>query len=302
MDAPFFTVFIPTYNRESFVLKAIKSVLNQKFDDFEIIIIDDGSTDNTNGAINSLIVKSQDSRIRYYEKENGGKYTALNLGISLAQGDFFIILDSEDILCPDTLLTMNRLLKDNPNMDGVIGQYVKDDGTVIGSLFPPDMKTIDYIDFHFGSGFSFHGNRYEDCLECNRTSSLKNLFIPEDSNIKFVPESYIFNQLGTEHKLLVSNSIFSKTAYLEDGITANYGSEFDSKNYLGFLLKYKSDIDFIFKHSQIKFLPKIWTWLNYWRFHKYDSLNKVAVTRVSLLGMITRPLLPLAMAVRKIIK
>lgn len=96
---PFFSVIIPTYNRASIVTRAINSVLSQTFDNFEIIVVDDGSTDATKGIVLSL----KDTRIRYIYQENRGVCAARNNGTSNAQGEYFVFLDSDDYTLPNWL-------------------------------------------------------------------------------------------------------------------------------------------------------------------------------------------------------
>ncbi len=90
----FFSVIIPTYNRASFIEKTIYSVLNQTYPNFELIIIDDGSTDNTEDIVKSIL----DNRIRYYKTENGERAKARNFGAKVSKGDYVNFLDSDDML------------------------------------------------------------------------------------------------------------------------------------------------------------------------------------------------------------
>jgi glycosyltransferase involved in cell wall biosynthesis len=92
---PKVSVIIPTYNRANLLPRAIKSVLNQTFRDFELIIVDDGSTDNTRELVERF--QKKDSRIKYFYKENGGPGSARNFGVKNARGNFVIFLDSDDM-------------------------------------------------------------------------------------------------------------------------------------------------------------------------------------------------------------
>lgn len=98
MKIPKVSVIIPTYNRAHFVIEAIESVLNQTFQDFEIIVVDDGSTDNTREAL-----KKFGSKIRYTYQENRGVAAARNTGIRAAKGEFIAFLDHDDLWLPDKL-------------------------------------------------------------------------------------------------------------------------------------------------------------------------------------------------------
>ena len=89
---PYFTIVIPSYNRGHIVGRAIESVLNQSYSDFEIIVVDDGSTDNTKEVVSQYI----DSRINYFFQENSGVSVARNNGSKLAKGDYLVFLDSDD--------------------------------------------------------------------------------------------------------------------------------------------------------------------------------------------------------------
>ncbi|MCT4645620.1 MAG: glycosyltransferase family 2 protein [Carboxylicivirga sp.] len=91
-NTPFFSIIIPAYNAESFIDDTIISVLQQEFIDFELIIIDDGSSDKTWQQINSF----DDPRIKSYQKKNGGVSSARNAGLRYAKGEYIAFLDADD--------------------------------------------------------------------------------------------------------------------------------------------------------------------------------------------------------------
>ncbi len=95
-DKPIFSVIIPTYNREKILSRAIDSILTQTFDDFELIIVDDGSTDQTK----ELVRRYKDERVKYIYKENGGQNSALNRGLKEARGCYVAFCDSDDAWLP----------------------------------------------------------------------------------------------------------------------------------------------------------------------------------------------------------
>lgn len=103
---PFFSIILPAYNRANWLKFSIKSVLNQSFTDFELIIIDDGSTDETKNVVASF----KDERIRYVYQENQERCIARNNGIILAQGNFICFLDSDDRYLPWHLETFYQVL------------------------------------------------------------------------------------------------------------------------------------------------------------------------------------------------
>jgi len=93
-EDPLISVIIPTYNRANFLPNAILSVINQTYQNWELIIVDDGSTDNTKHIVEEFIKK--DSRIKYFYQENKGQPFAMNTGIKLSKGKFIAFLDDDD--------------------------------------------------------------------------------------------------------------------------------------------------------------------------------------------------------------
>ena len=104
-----FTVIIPSYNRADFIAKTIQSVLNQTCSNFELIIVDDGSTDSTEKTIFSF----KDPRIKYFKKENAERGAARNFGVSKAKGDYITFLDSDDLLYSKYLEEANLFIANN---------------------------------------------------------------------------------------------------------------------------------------------------------------------------------------------
>jgi glycosyltransferase involved in cell wall biosynthesis len=92
MNTPFFSIIIPTYNRANLLKEAIISVLHQTYTDWELIVVDDGSTDESVTIVKSFMEK----RIHYYFQKNQGKSVARNLGIEMAKGSYICFLDSDD--------------------------------------------------------------------------------------------------------------------------------------------------------------------------------------------------------------
>ncbi|CAM3482100.1 glycosyltransferase family 2 protein [Flavobacterium chungbukense] len=106
----FFSVIIPLYNKENFIQNTIQSILDQTFHDFEIIIVNDGSTDKSE----EKTLQFKDSRIKYFSKKNEGASTARNYGIEKASTDFITFLDADDYWYPTFLETMFHTIKKLP--------------------------------------------------------------------------------------------------------------------------------------------------------------------------------------------
>jgi glycosyltransferase involved in cell wall biosynthesis len=136
---PTVSVIIPTYNREKLVHKAIDSVLRQTFSDFELIVIDDASIDQTKAVVNQF----EDVRIRYLcHKKNEGVCAARNTGIAAAQGRYIAFLDSDDEWLPDKLEKQVVRFKDVPERVGAIYTWLQiiDEHEILEKVRQPSIR------------------------------------------------------------------------------------------------------------------------------------------------------------------
>lgn len=108
------SVIMTTYNNKPYIKHALESLLQQTYKDIEIIIVDDGSTDNTRE-----ILELYEEHIRYFYKENGGEASARNAGLSLAKGEYIAFLDADDLYKPNKLEEQLKILQANPDIDVV---------------------------------------------------------------------------------------------------------------------------------------------------------------------------------------
>ncbi len=130
---PFFSVVIPVYNRARVIAGAVRSVLAQSDQDFEIVVVDDASEDDPKAALDAI----DDPRIRYVRQETqGGGGVARNRGIDLARGQFIAFLDSDDVFLPHHLMTMRSLLAGSEDVVGY-ARMVVDRGEGRTILKPP---------------------------------------------------------------------------------------------------------------------------------------------------------------------
>jgi len=124
------SIIIPVYNGEKYISQALESVLMQTYSEFEVIIVDDGSTDATKSSVASY----NDSRIAYFYKENGGLSSARNYGIQLSVGEYIAFLDADDIWQPEKLQKQVDFLDSHPDF-GIVGcdfQFMNDEGKLFG--------------------------------------------------------------------------------------------------------------------------------------------------------------------------
>ena len=151
-----FSVVIPCYNGEKHIHISVESVLAQSFEDFEIVVVDDGSKDATAEAVRSLAAKDQKGRVRLVERENGGVSAARNSGILASRGDYVCFLDSDDQWLPGHLAALSEAIERYPQevffstlsqtrlVDGRINRLDKD--------MPEDIFVIeDYFDYEISA-------------------------------------------------------------------------------------------------------------------------------------------------------
>jgi len=118
-----FSIIIPSYNYAKTLGRAINSILNQGGDDYEILIIDDGSTDNT-PAIAGEYCKKFNNKIKYYLQENQGPATARNYGAKLSLGEYLFFLDADDEMSPNSLKFLRKRLADSEHPDVFFGDHI----------------------------------------------------------------------------------------------------------------------------------------------------------------------------------
>lgn len=200
-----FTVFTPTFNRAHTLERVYQSLLVQSMQQFEWVVVDDGSSDNTKNLVDSFCNENKIS-IRYFFKNNGGKHTAINLGVEKAKGELFIIADSDDEFPYNAL----EILYDNwlsiPESErflytGVTGLCIDHLGNVIGDRFPAayfDSSTAEnkYIHKIKGEKWGFH-----------RTEVLKKFPFPVHQTTNFYPEGIIWNKIGKYYKTRYVNEV-----------------------------------------------------------------------------------------------
>lgn len=161
MAKPQVSIITPTFNRSHTIKGAIDSVLAQDFQNWEMIVVDDGSTDNTEDVVKSYT----DKRIKYFAKPNGGPSKARNFGISHASGDWIMYLDSDDKLLPACIGTMMTYAEKNPSAVFAIPRSTRtlelyENGKLVKSVddsgdTPPEFTIQDIFDRN--AGFSPNG-------------------------------------------------------------------------------------------------------------------------------------------------
>lgn len=260
------TVFTPTYNRAYTLSRLYESLLNQTCPDFEWLIVDDGSTDNTENLVQSFIADNK-LRIRYYKQPNGGKHRAINRGVQEAKGELFFIVDSDDYLEPmaiENYSSQFNAIRNIPGFAGISGRRKYPDDRIIGSELP--FAFIDCTSLELRMKYGVSG----DMAEAYRTDILKKFPFPEVSGENFCPEAMVWNRIAQIYKLRFFRQGSYICEYLPGGLTSKIGA-----------LRMKSPITSMAYYAELENLniplkEKIKANINYWRFSFNSSLSIMA--------------------------
>jgi glycosyltransferase involved in cell wall biosynthesis len=147
---PLFSIVIPTYNRASFIVHTISSVLAQEEDDFEVIVVDDGSTDNTGVVV--LQTFGHLDKVRYFKQVNSERGAARNKGIAEALGKYVVFLDSDDVMHVDHLSALREIIQKRPDTNFLATKYefIRD-----GKVYPASLGGI--REGEYGADFFLDG-------------------------------------------------------------------------------------------------------------------------------------------------
>lgn len=209
------TVFTPTYNRAYIIENLYRSLQCQSFTDFEWLVVDDGSSDNTEELFESFARESNPFTIRYYKQENGGKCRAINRGLELAQGELFFTVDSDDYLTDDALEKVVAWEKDLPKEQkycGLAGNL----GTA-PDVTPNTVLEGDYLD---GTAFDRYAAVDGERAMVFYTDIHKKYPYPEFPGEKFMTEAVAWNRMAWDgYKIRYFNDIIWVYEYKSDGLT-----------------------------------------------------------------------------------
>lgn len=210
------TILTPTYNRAQTLPKLIESLCGQTSTNFQWLVIDDGSTDDTDSIFEKLKNYDFPFQWEYHKKENGGKHTALNFAHSYIKGEVVLILDSDDYLTVDAVETVEKEWPNYRNRPDICGMsYFK--GKKDGSHLSVENAQDVYIDddIHYRVNQKIKGDR----CEVVRTDLLKKYPFPVYPGERFFPEGWFWNTLASNHKTVYRNKTIYICEYLEGGLT-----------------------------------------------------------------------------------
>ncbi|SCJ25497.1 glycosyltransferase family 2 protein [Intestinimonas butyriciproducens] len=254
------TVFTPTYNRAYLLPRLYQSLKAQTVTNFEWLIVDDGSTDDTQQVIQRWAEQENKFSIRYTRVENGGKHRAINLGVQLARGELFFIVDSDDALAPNAMERINfwrNSIRGSSEFAGVSGTCITFDGKAVGTTISGEF--VDATVLQWGElGIS------GDKAEVYYTDVLKRYPFPEISGETFLTEAVVWNRIGNDGlKLRYFNEQIYLCEYIQDGLTMQ-GREIFRKNPEGYAL---------FVRESMRFFGHGWRKKLYDLFYFYQDIK-----------------------------
>lgn len=234
------TILTPTYNRVRTLPALYESLRAQTCLEFEWLVVDDGSTDDTAAWLRSCQAENSPFAIRSLSQTNGGKHVALNTGVRAARGDWIFIVDSDDCLTPDAVECMMDAVaqaSEAPQcVAGVCFRKADQDGRLQG--LPCEDAPSPFVGTPSQVGRMVRG----DLAYAFRRDVMAELPFPVIPGERFVPELYIWNKIGDRGaiRFYLDRAIYV-CEYLDDGYTRNFHAHL-RRNPGGFLLFYSAQI------------------------------------------------------------
>lgn len=215
---PLITVFTPAYNRGYIIGKLYESLCRQSFRDFEWLVVDDGSTDDTGTLLAGFIAENK-IPIRYFRQENGGKHRAINRGVREARGELFFIVDSDDYLADDALERVAfhyGNVRDDATFAGVSGVCARaGSGEKIGGEENWEIIDATFAEARWGR-CAIRG----DLSEIYKTEILRVFPFPEIPGEKFCPEMQVWYRISRRYRLRLFYEKIYLCEYRADGLSA----------------------------------------------------------------------------------
>lgn len=240
------TVFTPTYNRAYIISNLYFSLKRQSFRDFEWLVIDDGSTDETESLFEQWSCQENDFSIRYYKQKNGGKCRAINRALVLAEGEVFFTVDSDDYLTDDALIKVNRWFEDiagEEQLAGIVANRGDSSSHTENYCFSEpylDKSLLDIYSFKRNGKRVFDGER----AFVFYTDFHRKYLYPEFENETFMTEAVTWNRMANDgYKMRFYNDIIWVYEYKDDGLT-KAGSKMFLNNPRGYGLWLKEKAEF----------------------------------------------------------
>lgn len=212
------TIFTATYNREKLLWRLYESLLKQTKTNFEWIIVDDCSNDNTVEMVREMQKRSALNIRLICQSQNGGKHRAINKGLDYARGDYFFIVDSDDVLTGNAVELIYKWVDSidgEEGFAGVAGLKAHFNGDICGGKTEIDSSYIDANNFERRKH-----HLLDDKAEIYKTCVLKCHKFPEFENEKFITEAICWDAIAMDGlKIRWFNEVIYLCEYLDDGLT-----------------------------------------------------------------------------------
>ena len=219
MSKPFLTVFTPSYNRAHTLGRVYESLVNQTCIDFEWVIVDDGSEDDTQAKI-----RMWESRapfpVRYFRQPHRGKHVAVNTGVRQAEGKFFLVFDSDDSCVPAAVGRFKVQWEGIPHADrerySTLSALSMDSmGKIVGSAYPRQL-----MDIHDPCE-QFMLRRGGERWGINRTEVMREYPYPEIDGEYYIPEAIVWNRMALRYSGRFFNEALRIYMTTQNGITSS---------------------------------------------------------------------------------
>jgi len=235
---PKLTIFTPTYNRGYIIRKCYESLCSQSNKDFLWLIVDDGSTDNTEDIVNSFINEDK-IKIIYHRQKNSGKHVAHNKGVLMCETEIFVCVDSDDYLLDDAVQIIYETwanVEKQKNLAGIIALKGKNHKEAIGTRMPHDIESSSILNLY--EKHRFKG----DTTLIFKSNILKKHLFPVFEGEKFVTEAVVYDQISQKYEMKLVDKILYVCEYLADGYSKNIMSVY-KRNPKGYMFYFTQKIE-----------------------------------------------------------
>ena len=259
---PLLTVFTPAYNRARTLPRLYESLLAQECTDFEWLIVDDGSLDDT-AEICQSYTHEMKFPVRYLYKENGGKHTAYNLALKEATGTYFWCVDSDDLLAPDAIQVIKDVVCHLEENQGICSYKTDLKGNMLGGPFPEGISSAGLweLTHRYGRGGEF--------ALTFPTEFAKRFPFPVFKGEHFVTESVIYDRMEREQKLYLLPKVTNICEYQQEGYSNNIDGMM-KRNPSGYCLYYLQRIDMM-----VSFAARAACAGKYWCFRSFSGQTEL---------------------------
>ena len=277
------TLFTPAYNRANTLPRLYESLLAQSCFDFEWLIIDDGSSDETARTVGGFDGGGK-FPVRYVYKENGGKHTAHNLALQEARGDWFLCIDSDDILTPNAVEDVLAAAKDLPENTGIASYKKEFDGRMLGGPFPEGLR---YEKMYRLSLIHHCGGEFAYAFP---TEYARRFPFPVFSGERFMGECVVYDRMDAVGQMYLLPKVTMVCEYLPDGCSGQF-TRLIKNNPRGFCLYYMQRIDLVpFLSERVVNAGKYWSfrWISKNQGPRYSGGHRLLTYLCLPVGMAFR--------------